>query len=33
VLTLRDLPALNAGLNATSAGLLTLGWFFIRNMA
>jgi len=31
VLTLRDLPALNAGLNATSAGLLTLGWFFIRN--
>jgi len=31
VLTLRDLPALNAGLNATSAALLTLGWFFIRN--
>ena len=31
MLTLRDLPALNAGLNATSAGLLTLGWFFIRN--
>jgi len=30
VLTLRDLPALNAGLNATSAALLTLGFFFIR---
>ena len=31
VLTLRDLPALNAGLNATSAALLTLGFFLIRN--
>jgi uncharacterized membrane protein YozB (DUF420 family) len=30
VLTLRDLPALNAGLNATSAALLTLGFFLIR---
>jgi len=31
VLTLRDLPALNAGLNATSAVLLTLGFFLIRS--
>ena len=30
MLTLRDLPALNAGLNATSAALLTLGFFLIR---
>jgi uncharacterized membrane protein YozB (DUF420 family) len=30
VLTLRDLPALNAGLNATSAVLLALGFFLIR---
>jgi len=29
-LTLRDLPALNAGLNAASALLLALGWFLIR---
>jgi uncharacterized membrane protein YozB (DUF420 family) len=28
--TLRDLPALNAGLNATSAALLLLGWLLIR---
>jgi uncharacterized membrane protein YozB (DUF420 family) len=28
--TLRDLPALNAGLNATSAVLLLLGWRLIR---
>jgi len=28
--TLRDLPALNAGLNATSAVLLALGWVLIR---
>jgi putative membrane protein len=26
-----DLPALNAALNATSAVLLTAGWFFIRS--
>lgn len=31
MLTLRDLPALNAGLNATSAVLLTLGFFLIRS--
>jgi len=30
-LTLRDLPALNAGLNAASALLLALGWFLIRS--
>lgn len=29
-MTLRDLPALNAGLNATSAVLLALGWVLIR---
>ena len=29
-MTLRDLPALNAGLNAASALLLALGWFLIR---
>jgi uncharacterized membrane protein YozB (DUF420 family) len=29
-LTLRDLPALNAALNATSALLLALGWILIR---
>jgi uncharacterized membrane protein YozB (DUF420 family) len=29
-LTLRDLPALNAGLNAASAVLLALGWILIR---
>ena len=28
--TLRDLPALNAGLNATSALLLLIGWLLIR---
>jgi uncharacterized membrane protein YozB (DUF420 family) len=28
--TVRDLPTLNAGLNATSAALLVLGWFLIR---
>jgi len=28
--TVRDLPTLNAGLNATSAALLVLGWFMIR---
>jgi len=28
--TLRDLPALNAGLNATSALLLLIGWRLIR---
>src|SRR6185436_5207023 len=30
VLTLSDLPALNATLNAISAVLLTIGWFLIR---
>jgi uncharacterized membrane protein YozB (DUF420 family) len=30
-LTLRDLPALNAGLNAASALLLALGWVLIRS--
>ncbi len=30
-MTLRDLPALNAGLNAASALLLALGWFLIRS--
>jgi uncharacterized membrane protein YozB (DUF420 family) len=29
-LTLRDLPALNAGLNAASALLLAVGWLLIR---
>jgi uncharacterized membrane protein YozB (DUF420 family) len=29
-LTLRDLPALNAGLNAASALFLALGWLLIR---
>jgi uncharacterized membrane protein YozB (DUF420 family) len=29
--SLADLPALNACLNATSAGLLVLGWWRIRN--
>jgi uncharacterized membrane protein YozB (DUF420 family) len=29
-LTLRDLPALNAGLNAASALLLAVGWVLIR---
>ena len=29
-MTLRDLPTLNAALNATSAALLVLGWFLIR---
>jgi uncharacterized membrane protein YozB (DUF420 family) len=29
-LTLRDLPALNAGLNATSGLLLLIGWLLIR---
>ena len=29
-MTLRDLPALNAGLNATSAVLLLIGWLLIR---
>ena len=29
-MTVRDLPTLNAGLNATSAALLVLGWFMIR---
>ena len=29
-MALRDLPALNAGLNAASALLLALGWFLIR---
>ena len=29
-MTVRDLPTLNAGLNATSAALLVLGWFLIR---
>jgi uncharacterized membrane protein YozB (DUF420 family) len=29
-MSLGDLPALNATLNATSAVLLTAGWFFIR---
>ena len=29
-MTLRDLPALNAGLNATSAVLLLVGWMLIR---
>lgn len=29
-MTLRDLPALNAGLNATSAVLLAAGWLLIR---
>ena len=29
-MTLRDLPALNAGLNAASALLLALGWVLIR---
>jgi uncharacterized membrane protein YozB (DUF420 family) len=29
-MTLRDLPTLNACLNATSAALLVLGWTFIR---
>jgi uncharacterized membrane protein YozB (DUF420 family) len=28
--TVRDLPTLNAVLNATSAALLVLGWFLIR---
>jgi len=28
--TVRDLPTLNAALNATSAALLVLGWFLIR---
>jgi len=28
--TVRDLPTLNAALNATSAALLVLGWFMIR---
>ena len=30
-MTLRDLPALNAGLNATSAVLLLIGWLLIRS--
>ncbi len=30
-MTVRDLPALNAALNATSAGLLLVGYFLIRN--
>ena len=29
-MSIADLPALNATLNATSAVLLTAGWFFIR---
>jgi uncharacterized membrane protein YozB (DUF420 family) len=29
--TIRDLPALNAALNATSAGLLLAGWLLIRS--
>ena len=29
-MSISDLPALNATLNATSAVLLTAGWFFIR---
>ena len=29
-MTVRDLPTLNAGLNATSAALLLLGWILIR---
>ena len=29
-MTVRDLPTLNAALNATSAALLVLGWFLIR---
>lgn len=29
-MTVRDLPTLNAALNATSAALLVLGWFMIR---
>jgi uncharacterized membrane protein YozB (DUF420 family) len=29
-LTVRDLPALNAGLNATAAVLLVVGWLLIR---
>lgn len=29
-MTIADLPALNAGLNATSSALLTAGFFFIR---
>ncbi|MGI8784281.1 MAG: DUF420 domain-containing protein [Acidobacteriota bacterium] len=29
-MTVYDLPAVNAALNATSALLLVLGWFFIR---
>lgn len=31
MLSLSDLPALNATLNATSAVLLTIGWFLIRS--
>jgi putative membrane protein len=30
-MTVYDLPAVNATLNALSAVLLTFGWFFIRN--
>jgi uncharacterized membrane protein YozB (DUF420 family) len=30
-MSLTDLPLLNASLNATSAVLLTTGWFFIRS--
>jgi uncharacterized membrane protein YozB (DUF420 family) len=30
-MTLHDLPAVNATLNATSAVLLVAGWFFIRS--
>jgi putative membrane protein len=33
VIEIESLPAINAGLNATSAVLLTAGWLFIRRRA